>query len=283
MADSRREVLVAVLAHPDDESFGMGGTLAYYASLGHRVYLICATLGEAGTVSDGVKLTANSLAEHRGAELDCAARVLGLAGVSLLGYRDSGMEGAPDNSHHAALINQPLAVVAKRIAVLLKELDAAVVLTFDPYGGYGHPDHIHIQRATALAVGEMRAEQRRDGNAYAPRAMYYQVMSRMLMRWVVRVMPVFGADPRHWGKNRDIDLVAIAEQTFPVHARIDIGSVAERKRLAGACHGSQGGGQMGGGLAGLVVRIFGGREEFMQAEPAIAEGKARIRTDLFAI
>ena len=86
--------MLAVLAHPDDESFGMGGTLALYARRGVAVHLVCATRGEAGEVDEQLLSGKRSIAELRENELRCAAQKLGLAGVHFLGYRDSGMAGS---------------------------------------------------------------------------------------------------------------------------------------------------------------------------------------------
>ncbi|MCJ7585571.1 MAG: PIG-L family deacetylase, partial [Anaerolineales bacterium] len=144
-----KPVLLAVLAHPDDESFGMGGTLALYASRGVDVHLVCATRGEVGEVDD-LKGFA-SIAELREAELRCAAVHLGLKGVHFLDYRDSGMDGSPDNQHPNALAAQPLDEVAAKVVHYIRELHPRVVLTFDPIGGYRHPDHIAIQKATVRA------------------------------------------------------------------------------------------------------------------------------------
>jgi N-acetyl-1-D-myo-inositol-2-amino-2-deoxy-alpha-D-glucopyranoside deacetylase len=104
----KKSTLLAVLAHPDDESFGMGGTLALYAARGVEVHLVCATRGEVGEVSPELMKGFSSIAERREAELRCAAGVLGLAGVHFLDYRDSGMPGSEDNTHPQALAAQPL-------------------------------------------------------------------------------------------------------------------------------------------------------------------------------
>ena len=104
---TKRKIL-AVLAHPDDESFGMGGTLAYYAKKGYEVYLVCATRGEAGMMDPEHLGDFKSIAEKREAELRCAAQILGLKEVFFLDYRDSGMPGSEDNKHPNAQINHPL-------------------------------------------------------------------------------------------------------------------------------------------------------------------------------
>src|SRR5512139_368973 len=143
--------ILAVLAHPDDESFGMGGTLAHYARSGCDVYLVCATRGEAGEMDPEHLDGFESIAEKRESELRCAAENLGLKEVFFLPYRDSGMPGSPDNLHPRAQINAPLEEVAGRVVKFIRELKPDVVLTFDPIGGYRHPDHIHIHNATVLA------------------------------------------------------------------------------------------------------------------------------------
>src|SRR5512139_2116978 len=124
------KTLLVVFAHPDDESFGMGGTLAYYAKQGAAVHLICATRGEVGTVDPKLLEGFDSIADLRESELRCAASTLGLTSVHFLDYRDSGMPGSIDNQHPQALINQPIDVVAGRIAGLIRQLKPQVVVTF---------------------------------------------------------------------------------------------------------------------------------------------------------
>ena len=146
-----KRILLAVLAHPDDETFGTGGTLALYARSGAEVHLICATRGEVGEMDPKLLRGFDSIAERREHELRCAAELLGLSGVHFLGYRDSGMPGSPDNSHPNALAAQPLDKVAADVAQWIHALKPQVVITFDPIGGYRHPDHIAIQKATVKA------------------------------------------------------------------------------------------------------------------------------------
>jgi N-acetyl-1-D-myo-inositol-2-amino-2-deoxy-alpha-D-glucopyranoside deacetylase/mycothiol S-conjugate amidase len=92
-------------------------------------------------------------------------------------------------------------------------------------------------------------------------------------------MPLFGRDPRKWGRNRDIDLTELIVD-FPVHARLDIRSVADIKREASEQHASQGGGQMRRGWMGFFMRLLGEREEYMQAYPPVT-GHRRVKLDLF--
>ncbi len=274
--------LLAVLAHPDDESFGFGGTLALYARRGYRVYLVCATRGEAGMVEAEHLQNHASVAELREAELRCAAQLLGLNGVFFLGYRDSGMPGSDDNRHPEAQINHSLDEVAGRVVQHIRQLRPDVVLTFDPIGGYKHPDHIHIHRATRLAF-ERAADAAfypEHGSPFQPRALYFQVFPRRFLKVAVRLMPLFGQDPRAWGRNADINLQELAEVDFPVHVRIDIRSVSGLKRAAGACHASQGGAALRRGWMGLITQLLGEHEDYMRAYPPIS-GKFKPKRDLF--
>jgi Uncharacterized proteins, LmbE homologs len=276
-----KQTILAVLAHPDDESFGMGGTLALYASRG--VDVVCATRGEVGEVTPEMLKGFNSIAELRESELRCAAGFLGLKGVFFLDYRDSGMPGSPDNQHPQALAAQPLDEVAANVVCYIRQLQPQVVLTFDPIGGYRHPDHIAIQRATALAF-ERSADPGfapQSGPPWQPQRLYFHKMPNGLLKFAVKVLPLVGRDPHKFGSNGDIDLVPIAEASFPTHARIDIRSVLKKKENAGACHASQGGGRMGGGVVSLLMRMFSGSETFMRAYPPFGKGE-KIAQDLFA-
>jgi len=274
--------LLAVLAHPDDESFGMGGTLALYARRGYRVILLCATRGEAGTVDPEQLRGFASVAELRESELRCAAQELGLTAVHFLGYRDSGMPGQPDNEHPQAQIAHPVDEVAGKIVKYIRELKPAVVLTFDPVGGYRHPDHIHVNQATTLAFERSAdADFHPEGGApFQPGALYYHVFPHRFLRLVTRIMPLFGLDPQHWGRNKDIDLKALTEYDFPIHVRIDINAVSAVKSRAGACHASQGGIQMRRGIMGFIIRMMGDSENYMRAFPAVGE-RHRLVHDLF--
>jgi LmbE family N-acetylglucosaminyl deacetylase len=276
------KTILAVLAHPDDESFGLGGTLALYAQKGDDTYLICATRGEVGTVDaehlNGFKDTA----ELRTGELERAAKILGLKEVFYLGYRDSGMPGTEANNHPEAQINRSIEEVAAIVVKYIRELKPDVVLTFDPIGGYKHPDHIHIHKATVLAFekADDSSFHPETGSPFKPRALYYQVFPRGFLKWMTRLMPLTGNDPTRWGRNGDINLKELAEVDFPVHVRLDVRSVAEIKRQAGAQHASQGGMGMRRGLMGFILRLFGESEDYMRAYPSVNR-RFRRKHDLF--
>jgi N-acetyl-1-D-myo-inositol-2-amino-2-deoxy-alpha-D-glucopyranoside deacetylase len=128
--------LMAVFAHPDDEAFGIGGTLARYgADAAVRVVLVCATRGEAGEISDPKLATPEQLGEVREQELRCACQKLQVDDVYFLGYRDSGMAGTPENEAPGALATaDPDEVVGKIVAHIRRERPD-VMVTFDETGG----------------------------------------------------------------------------------------------------------------------------------------------------
>ena len=281
--ENDNRVILAVLAHPDDETFGMGGTLALYARLGASVYLVCATRGEAGDVDTEFLRGFRSVAERREAELRCAAEKLGLAGVNFLEYRDSGMPGSADNQHPQALIAAPIEEVAAKIAGYMRQLRPQVVLTFDPLGGYRHPDHIAVHKATVSAF-ELAGQASFESTLppYQPAKLYFQVFPLKFLRFALKILPFFGVDPRKFGRNRDIDLTALIQDSdFPIHAKISHRSVATQIDQATFCHASQ--------LSGVSLRrgslrwlqyFLGNADYFIRAfPPASADLEER---DLFA-
>ena len=275
------KTILAVLAHPDDETFGLGGTLALYAQKGFDTYYVCATRGEVGSADPEFMKGFKDTAEMRTAELTRAAKILGLKEVFFLGYRDSGMPGMEANKHPDAQINHSIDEVAGRVVKYIRELKPDIVLTFDPIGGYRHPDHIHIQQATTLAFE--RADEAsfhpEAGASFKPQALYYQVFPHGLLKWAVRLMPLFGRNPKKFGRNGDIDLTDLLVE-FPIHVRLNLRSVSEIKSHASAQHASQGGGQMRRGLMGFITRFMGEREDYMRAYPPV-NGSFKRKRDLF--
>jgi N-acetyl-1-D-myo-inositol-2-amino-2-deoxy-alpha-D-glucopyranoside deacetylase len=278
---TENKTLLAVLAHPDDESFGPGGTLALYARGGVDVYLICATRGEVGEMSADMMDGFNTIGEKRESELRCAAEILGLKSVFFLGYRDSGMPGTVDNNHPQALAAQPLDNVAGEVARYIRLLKPQVVITFDPIGGYYHPDHIAIHKATvrAFAMAGDTTLPIDELAAYSPNRLYFHTMPHAMLRMAVRLMRFFGKDPHKFGTNQDIDMAAIAEVEFPINARINCREVSEIRDAASACHASQGGTSMSSGIVGWLRKLLTPMEEYMRAFPPVNE--KHIERDLF--
>ncbi len=275
--------LMAVLAHPDDETFGMGGTLATYAYEGVDVYLVCATRGEVGEMDEEFLQGFNSPAERREYELRCAAKKLGIKEVVFLNYRDSGMAGSDHNHHPDSLFSANLEKVAEEVVQIIRRVQPDVVITFDPIGGYRHPDHIKIHEATVKAFklsADPIYQDQLNQRPHQIKKMYFHSIPKDFLRWTVRLLRLVGKDPRKFGKNKDIDLVSIAEVHFPTHAIIHYAKVANRRNEASACHSSQGGSRMSGGLMGWLQRILGSKDRFMRAFPEPSPGE-KIEKDLF--
>ena len=278
--DKKGKRILSVLAHPDDEAFGMGGTLALYALRGAEVYLACATLGEAGDIPSDFLQSDISAAVLRESELDCSANNLALKQVFKLGFRDSGMAGSPDNQHPDALVARPMEEAVEKIAEVMRLVRPHVVLTFDPVGGYYHPDHIRVHQATVLAFERVRQELHTADPQVLAR-LYFHTMPKSSVKFAVFSMRLMGKDPRKVGRNKDIDLVQIASQAFPVHVKINYKSVLEQREKAAACHASQGGGKKPFGLSAWLMRILSRPvDRFMQGFPEPSQNY-RVENDLF--
>jgi N-acetyl-1-D-myo-inositol-2-amino-2-deoxy-alpha-D-glucopyranoside deacetylase/mycothiol S-conjugate amidase len=278
-------VLLFVGAHPDDESFGPGASLAHYAQKGVKVYYACATRGEAGTIDPQFFMsTLMTTGDVRWAELECAGKALGLAGIFHLGYRDSGMAGSTDNQHPQALCNAPVDEVAGRIVKIIREIRPQVILTHDPHGDYGHPDHIAVHKAATAAfhaAGDLKLYPE-AGAPFRPSKLYYNVFPRRLIKLAVRLLPLFGQNPKKFGRNKDIDLTALAGEAMPVNTVLKLDRAALKARdAASSCHRSQlaeGGGPPRRGILSLLEKLFGRRDTFTRAYP-VARGKCE--ADLF--
>jgi N-acetyl-1-D-myo-inositol-2-amino-2-deoxy-alpha-D-glucopyranoside deacetylase len=158
--------LVLVHAHPDDETIGNGVTMAAYAAAGVHVTLITATLGEEGEIlaPDLVHLAADQddgLGAHRIVELADAMKILGVTDHRFLGgpgrYRDSGMMDAATNANPASFWQADLDTAAADVVAVLREVRPQVLVTYDEFGGYGHPDHIQAHRV-AMRAADLAAD-----------------------------------------------------------------------------------------------------------------------------
>jgi LmbE family N-acetylglucosaminyl deacetylase len=271
---SKQKALIFFGAHPDDETFGIGATLAWYAASGVKVYCVCATRGEVGTVDPDLMKGYATVGDLRWAELECAAQVLGLTDVIYLGYRDSGMQGSPDNKHPDALAMAPIEEVAGRMVKILRELKPDVVITHEPGAGYGHPDHIATHNATVKAFYATSdpTQYSEAGPVFQPRKLYFGVRPHGFIKMMVKLMPLFGQNPHRFGRNKDIDLTHMIDVEYPVHAAIHLTKQAiETRSKAAACHASQGGGRLRPGpfrILRIVEKLRGQRDYFMRAYPS---------------
>jgi LmbE family N-acetylglucosaminyl deacetylase len=233
--------LLLSYAHPDDEAFGSGGLISKYVAQGVDVYYLCATNGDVGTMKPEFLDGYASIAERRLAELECASQKLGFKKVFLLGYRDSGMMGSETSNDPACLWQAPQEAVTRRVVEVIREVQPQVVITFNKYGGYGHPDHIAIQKATTAAYYKASdASYLTDGQQpYAPQKLYYSSVPKAILQFGIFMTRLRGSDPRRLGANKDIDLVAILDHIEPIHTRIDVSQWYDAWDAASACHASQ--------------------------------------------
>ncbi|MBV7330487.1 PIG-L family deacetylase [Chloroflexi bacterium TSY] len=275
---NRSHTLLGIFAHPDDESFGPGGTLARYAAKGINVHVLIATDGIAGSVEDERYTEGQqTLAQVRATELSNAAVALGITSIWSLPYRDSGMRGSPDNTHSEALIQQPIKSLTAQLVDYMVRLQPDVVLTHDPFGGYGHPDHIRCCEATTLAFHRLCEQD----PSYRPQKLYYTVFDKRILKLMVRIMPFMGQNPRAVGRNKDIDLVEISRWETPVHAVVDVANYLDRKDAASRAHASQFSGGPGflRFLPTFLRQHFLRKESFTRAYPA---PDGHVENDLFS-
>jgi len=278
------KMILVIFAHPDDESHGPGGTLAKYAAEGIKVHYLCATRGEAGTVDNRFLQNGRSIAELRTAELGQAAAELGLAHVTFLGYRDSGMEGTPENLHPGSLNTASLEEVAGRIAECIRLLRPDVIITHDQYGWYGHPDHIKCYRSTLRAYEMLygiRCGTTESTYVYNAPRLYVSSFSKSLLKIMVRLMPLFGRDPRRYGQNQDIDLVRIASWDVATTAKIHVKHYLPAKDRAKAAHASQQPlTQSKNGLLNVFMRWIESTETFSRLYPPVGQNE-KVEYSLF--
>jgi LmbE family N-acetylglucosaminyl deacetylase len=148
----RGRCVVFLHAHPDDEAIFTAATMHRLARAGARVVLVTATAGELGPVLRPLR-RGQTLAELRRVELERACARLGVARLVLLGRRDSGMPGWPDNAHPDALARADVPALARNLAELCAAEGAEALVHYDPGGIYGHPDHVAVHRIGATAAG----------------------------------------------------------------------------------------------------------------------------------
>ncbi len=211
-------------AHPDDEAIATGGTMASLAAEGHRVVLVTATRGELGEVADGILEAGESLGERRATELAEAASVLGVARQLFLGYHDSGMEGEDSNARPDCFATADGDEAADRLAGILVEESADVLVVYDEHGGYGHPDHVQVH-----TVGMAAAER-----AGTP-VVYMTTMDRGFMLELRRraAESEFGPEDNLEGAD------TMGEPSERITTEVDVRSYVEAKREAMRAHASQ--------------------------------------------
>lgn len=232
------KTLLAVFAHPDDEAFGTGGTLAHYSSQGARVVLVCATRGEQGEISDPTLATAENLGAVRETELRCAAQMLGINEVVFLGYRDSGMADTASNDDDRAFMNAPANEVVRRLVGIIRDLRPTVIVTFEPGGGYGHPDHTAIHRHTVAAFhAAANPDRYKDqGPAWQTSRLFYTAIPRSFFQEMREKMEAMGLDTSEFARfDEDFNLWPDEH----IHCELDVSRTVDAKWDSLQCHRTQ--------------------------------------------
>ena len=267
--------IMAVHAHPDDESIGTGGILARYADEGVRTVLVTCTGGEVGEIADPAMATSDNLAEIRERELRLACEILGVAHLALLGYRDSGMAGTPDNEHPRAFARAGLDEATGRLVALIRRYHPLVMVTYDENGFYGHPDHIQANRIAVRAfrvAGDPHAYPEQGLEPWAPRKLYYTAVARSRLAHFGERLAAFGIEPplRDQQGEGDVDAPPFGTPDELVTTVVDVGPYVERKRRALWAHATQ----MGPNVffakmpAPLFAELFG-QESFQRVESRV--------------
>jgi LmbE family N-acetylglucosaminyl deacetylase len=234
MAD-RPLTLMAVHAHPDDEATSTGGVLARYAAEGIRTVLVTCTDGGCGDGPGGVKPgepghDPAAVVDMRRAELEASCKVLQVDHLEMLGYADSGMMGWATNDAPNAFWTASVDEAAVRLAEVMRRYSPDVIVTYDPNGFYGHPDHIQTHRVTmaALALSGIAAK------------VYWTTVPRSGMQEFMQVMREFGADWEEPEPSSDGPAMEIGLPDDEVTTWVDTTSFGGQKYDALAAHASQG-------------------------------------------
>jgi LmbE family N-acetylglucosaminyl deacetylase len=258
---------MAVLAHPDDESLGMGGTLARYAGEGVETFLVTATRGEGGRQGGSAPTSTAELGELREEELRAACKTLGVSEVRLLGYPDGGVDRVDARE------------AVPKIAGHMRRIRPHVVLTFGPEGAYGHPDHIAISQLTAAAIVCAASADRAGDPAGPP----HQVSKLYYIAWTQKKWDTYQAALKTLKSRVDgIERQASPWPEWAVTTVIDTGDYWPVVWRAVSCHRTQ-----------MAVyrnlehlpddqhRALWGTQEFYRAFSLVNGGRA-VEADLFA-
>jgi LmbE family N-acetylglucosaminyl deacetylase len=232
--------VLVVIAHPDDEGFGSGGALAMLSAGGSRITLVCATNGDAGEISDSSLATPETLAQVRQEEMRQAMAITKVEDLRFLGYRDSGMAGTEDNDNPASLHQAEPDKVVSRLVGIMREVRPQMVITHDPTGGYGHPDHLaasrHVTRAFTLSgninypgMSEVKME------PWSPGLLYYFCHPRSIFRRMWQQMVDSGITPPFASKEAD----SIGCPDEAITTTVDVGAFVDTKIASLNCHRTQ--------------------------------------------
>lgn len=284
VAAARRAIFVH--AHPDDESIGTGATMARYAAEGGHVTLVTCTLGEEGEIhvpelAGLAAAEADQLGGYRITELDAACAALGVTDHRFLGgagrYRDSGMMGLPTNGHPRCFWQADLDSAAGHLVQIMRQVRPQVLVTYDPNGFYGHPDHIQSHRVAMRAAELARAE------GFGPDKIYWTAMPRSVLEAGVEAFR--GSSNNPFADLQSADELPFGTPDAEIAARIDASGWREAKMAALRAHATQiPDDSWLYSIAGNFGSEFMGVEYYTLAHGSRGPGEGRYgwETDLFA-
>lgn len=237
----RRLTLMTVHAHPDDEIFSTGGTLAKYADEGLHTVLVTCTYGEEGEIVDPELAHVQPyLAKVRAEELRCAVEALGIETQEFLGYRDSGMVGTPSNGNPESFHMADPDEATGRLVRLIRRYRPQVLVSYDENGSYGHPDHIKAHQITTLAFDAAGDPTRypEAGQAWQPQKLYICGVSRgQFVRW--RALAEEAGIESEWLRRGDESDPPRGLPQDQITTAVEVTPFLKRKDAAFRCHRTQ--------------------------------------------
>lgn len=230
-------VLMVVHAHPDDEAIGTGGILKKYSDQGIRTVLVLATKGEAGEIDGRIPTGEGKrrIVDVRLSELECSCRILGVRQLHFLGYRDSGMAGAPENRMPGAFAAADPEEATRRLVRIIREEKPHVITTYNENGTYGHPDHIAVNQITVRAFEAAgRIDRYPDLNLdpWQPLKLYYQAIPLSRIRKMAEMM-------KNRARQLGVDPESMGMKDEAITTWVDVRGVLQAKFAAIRCHKSQ--------------------------------------------
>ncbi len=243
MMSEKKRSLLAIHAHPDDESSKGSGTMAKYAQEGVRVVLVCATRGEEGEVLNprmdqpGIK---EKMTELREAELETACDILGVEQIYQLGYRDSGMPGSEANENPAAFFNADPEEAIGRLVEIIRREKPEVVLGYDESKGYEHPDHVKVHEWGTEAYHAAGDPERYPdrGEPWRPSKLYYfATFTKQRFVKLHEAAIAEGMESPYVGWLENWDAIGFAEPA--VTAQVDVADQIDLRTKALLAHATQ--------------------------------------------
>jgi LmbE family N-acetylglucosaminyl deacetylase len=240
LSDGKNDIftLLAVHAHPDDESISTGGILAKYSAKGFRTVLAYGTRGEAGDILNPQFVSPKpglNIKEIRAIELEAAVKVLTVESVYFLGYRDSGMAGSPENNNPQAFAQADIQEATTRLVEIIRRVRPQIIVTYNEKGTYHHPDHIMANRVTLRAFQASADPQFEIDEAlelWQPTKLYYTAIPLERIRRMHRIAKEQGEDPGF-----DPEVIGTMEEK--ISASVDVRKYLSQKLEALNCHQSQ--------------------------------------------